>query len=161
MKRAKLYALGIVLLSGLFSVATAEESSNECARTPVEKVEKPNVIWQPGPNGKQVPLWPDEVDIQAPELNGNAEMVGSGSALIAGRPWHWATYVARPTITVYSPRGENTGAAMLVLPGGGYAAVAMDLEGTEVCDWITNYGVTCIILKYRVPQKWSRNKRGV
>lgn len=81
-------------------------------------------------------------------------MVGNGSPLIAGRTWNWATYVSRPTMTIYRPRGRNTGAAMLVLPGGGYAAVAMDLEGTEICDWITQHGVTCVILKYRAPQVW-------
>jgi acetyl esterase/lipase len=47
---------------------------------------------------------------------------------------------------------------MLVLPGGGYQAVAMDLEGTEICDWITKRGVTCIVLKYRVPQAWHHNR---
>ena len=54
----------------------------------------------------------------------------------------------------------TTGAAMVVLPGGGYAAVAMDLEGTEICDWITKQGVTCVLLKYRVPQVWPRDGRG-
>ena len=57
-------------------------------------------------------------------------------------------------MTIYQPKGRNTRAAILVLPGGGYQAVAMDLEGTEICDWITRQGVTCIVLKYRVPQAW-------
>jgi acetyl esterase/lipase len=72
-------------------------------------------------------------------------------------PWTWATYVSRPTMTIYPPKGRNTRAAILVLPGGGYKAVAMDLEGTEVCDWITERGVTCILLKYRVPQAWRHD----
>jgi acetyl esterase/lipase len=62
-------------------------------------------------------------------------------------------------MTVYQPTGMRTGTAMLVLPGGGYAAVAMDLEGTEICDWITAEGVTCIVLKYRVPSVWPRDSR--
>jgi hypothetical protein len=53
-------------------------------------------------------------------------------------------------MTIYPPKGRNTRAAILVLPGGGYQAVAMDLEGTEICEWITKQGVTCILLKYRV-----------
>jgi acetyl esterase/lipase len=61
-------------------------------------------------------------------------------------------------MTIYPPKGRNTRAAMLVLPGGGYQAVAMDLEGTEICDWITTKGVTCIVLKYRVPQVWRHNR---
>jgi acetyl esterase/lipase len=58
--------------------------------------------------------------------------------------------VTRPTITVYSPKGKNTGAAVVVFPGGGYQTLAIDLEGTEVCDWLTPIGITCVLLKYRV-----------
>ena len=58
--------------------------------------------------------------------------------------------VSRPTMTVYSPKGKNTGAAF-VFPGGGYYVLAIDLEGTEVCDWLTSKGITCVLLKYRVP----------
>jgi acetyl esterase/lipase len=54
-------------------------------------------------------------------------------------------------MTVYSPRGKNIGIAMVVFPGGGYQDLAIDLEGTEVCDWLTSRGMTCVILKYRVP----------
>ncbi len=54
-------------------------------------------------------------------------------------------------MTVYPPNGKNTGAAVVVLPGGGYQILAIDLEGTEVCDWLTSKGITCVLLKYRVP----------
>jgi len=54
-------------------------------------------------------------------------------------------------MTVYSPKGKNTGAAVVVFPGGGYYVLAIDLEGTEVCDWVTSKGITCVLLKYRVP----------
>jgi acetyl esterase/lipase len=54
-------------------------------------------------------------------------------------------------MTVYSPRGPNSGAAVIVFPGGGYNVLAIDLEGTEACDWLTSTGVTCVLLKYRVP----------
>jgi len=54
-------------------------------------------------------------------------------------------------MTVYSPKGNNTGAAVVVFPGGGYYILAIDLEGTEVCDWLTSKGITCVLLKYRVP----------
>ena len=40
---------------------------------------------------------------------------------------------------------------MVVFPGGGYQILAIDLEGTEVCDWLTSKGITCVLLKYRVP----------
>jgi len=42
---------------------------------------------------------------------------------------------------------------VLVCPGGGYHILAMDLEGTEVCDWLNSIGVTAVLLKYRVPKR--------
>jgi acetyl esterase/lipase len=56
-------------------------------------------------------------------------------------------------MTVYSPKGKNTGAAVVVFPGGGYNCLAIDLEGTEICDWLTSKGITAVLLKYRVPLK--------
>jgi acetyl esterase/lipase len=54
-------------------------------------------------------------------------------------------------MTIYPARGPNSGAAIIVFPGGGYQILAIDLEGTEVCDWLTARGITCVLLKYRVP----------
>ena len=54
-------------------------------------------------------------------------------------------------MTVYSPKGLNTGAAVIVFPGGGFRVLAIDLEGTEIFDWLTSRGITCVLLKYRVP----------
>jgi acetyl esterase/lipase len=69
--------------------------------------------------------------------------------------------VSQPTITVYKPKGKNTGAAVVIYPGGGFWILAMDLEGTEVCNWLTARGITCILVKYRVPgndkQQYSRS----
>jgi acetyl esterase/lipase len=63
------------------------------------------------------------------------------------------TDVSVPTIAVFRPaKDKNTGAAVLVCPGGGYAILAWDLEGTEVAHWLNSIGVTAIVLKYRVPR---------
>jgi acetyl esterase/lipase len=70
---------------------------------------------------------------------------------IAGKPLVRLGNVSAPTLTVYAPAGKNTGAAMVVFPGGAYRILAIDLEGTEVCDWLTSAGITCVLLKYRVP----------
>jgi acetyl esterase/lipase len=59
--------------------------------------------------------------------------------------------VSQPTLTVYAPQGKSTGAAIVVFPGGAYRILAIDLEGTEVCDWLNSVGITCLLLKYRVP----------
>ncbi len=54
-------------------------------------------------------------------------------------------------MTIYAPQGKNTGTAVVVFPGGGFEVLAIDLEGTEVCDWLVSEGITCVLLKYRVP----------
>jgi acetyl esterase/lipase len=60
--------------------------------------------------------------------------------------------VTKPTIAVYrAPKEKDTGAAVLVCPGGGYNILAMNLEGSEVCKWLNSLGVTAFLLKYRVP----------
>jgi acetyl esterase/lipase len=68
-----------------------------------------------------------------------------------GKPWIQIDNVSRPTITVYSPEGKNSGAAVVVFPGGGYKVLAIDLQGTEICQWLTSKGITAVLLKYRVP----------
>jgi acetyl esterase/lipase len=59
--------------------------------------------------------------------------------------------VSNPTITIYQPEKNNSGAAVIVFPGGGYNKLAIELEGSEICEWLTSIGVTGILLKYRVP----------
>jgi acetyl esterase/lipase len=155
MRSIRFVLTSVVLACG---AGTAAGQTSGAARAPtvIEKVSRP-MVWQPGPEGNQVPLWPDGLAIRRPESD-KPEEVGNGSRLVAGRPWHWASHVSRPTMTIYPPKGRSTRAAILVLPGGGYAAVAMDLEGTEICDWITKQGVTCVLLKYRVPQAWRHGR---
>jgi acetyl esterase/lipase len=85
--------------------------------------------------------------MKAPE----SEEITGKADFVAGKPWISVSNVSRPTLTVYSPTKDNTGAAVVVFPGGGYEILAMDLEGSEVCDWLTSKGITCILLKYRVP----------
>jgi acetyl esterase/lipase len=145
-----------------FSLICADASqAQEANRTAgdLRKVSR-QMVWEPRPDGKQVPLWPDGLAIQRPESD-KPEEVGNGSKLVAGRPWTWASNVSRPTMTIYQPKRKKTHAAIVVLPGGGYAAVAMDVEGTEICDWMTKQGMTCIVLKYRVPQAWRHGENNV
>lgn len=137
--------------------AFGQTTDDECARDPIPKVEHPGVAWEPGRGGEQIALWPEGLAIQPPD-EVQPEMTGSGSPLVAGRTWNWATFVTRPTMTIYRPAEQRSRGAVLVLPGGGYVAVAMDLEGTEICDWITSQGLTCIVLKYRTPVAWRRGQ---
>ena len=107
-------------------------------------------VWQPSPGHTQVPLWPGEVPDAQP-VAGPEYMETAKDSLRAGRPWMYVTNITQPTMTVYSPTGSNTGAGVVVFPGGGFEILAIDLEGTEVCDWLTSKGITCVLLKYRVP----------
>jgi acetyl esterase/lipase len=107
-------------------------------------------VWQPSPGHTQVPIWPGAVPDAQP-VGGPEDMGTVKDPLVAGKPWVQVGKVSRPTMTVYSPEGKNTGAAVVVFPGGGYWILAIDLEGTEVCDWLTSRGITCVLLKYRVP----------
>ena len=135
-----IFALCVVFASGVLS-----------AQTPV---------WQPSPGHTQIPIWPgaapDPQPVAGPET---ATMTGNES-LVAGKPWVGENNVSQPMMTVYSPKGKNTGAAVVVFPGGGYQILAIDLEGTEVCDWLTSKGITCVLLKYRVTDVGPYPKSG-
>ena len=98
-----------------------------------------------------MPIWPGAVPDAQPVAGPENETKTETDPPVAGRPWVEVGKVSRPTMTVYSPTGKNTGAAVVVFPGGGYSVLAIDLEGTEVCDWLTSKGITCVLLKYRVP----------
>ena len=105
--------------------------------------------WTPSPGHVQLPIWPATSHIRRPSTS--PETVAEAPGKVAGRPWHYIENVTVPTITVYSPATHDTGAAVIVFPGGGYRILAIDLEGTEVCEWLVSRGVTCVLLKYRVP----------
>lgn len=104
--------------------------------------------WQPSTGHMQVPIWRGAVPDMRPVAG--PENVTTAESLVAGRRWTAVGNVSQPTMRVYSPKGKNTGAAVVVFPGGGYQILAIDLEGTEVCDWLTPRGITCVLLKYRV-----------
>jgi len=106
--------------------------------------------WQPSPGHTQLPIWPAAVSDAQPSAATAAETMEVGG-LVAGKPYIEIENVSRPTMTIYSPKRNTTGAAVVVFPGGGYKVLAIDLEGTEICDWLTSRGITCVLLKYRVP----------
>jgi acetyl esterase/lipase len=109
-------------------------------------------VWQPSPGHTQIAIWPGAAPDPQPVAGPEYAMTAAGKdSLVSGRPWVAVENVSQPTMTVYSPKAKNTGAAVVVFPGGGYTILAIDLEGTEVCDWLTFKGITCVLLKYRVP----------
>lgn len=107
-------------------------------------------VWQPSAGHAQIPIWPGAAPDARP-VPGPEALTSDPKFLIAGKPVQGVTNVTRPTMTVYSPEAKNTDVAVVVFPGGGFQELAIDLEGTEVCDWLTSKGITCVLLKYRVP----------
>jgi acetyl esterase/lipase len=109
-------------------------------------------VWQPSPGHAQMPIWPgavpDAQPVPGPEYVTNVPPT-------TGVPWIAVCNVSQPTMTVYSPKGTNTGVAVVVFPGGGYNCLAIDIEGTEICNWLTSKGITAVLLKYRVPTRGS------
>ena len=100
-------------------------------------------------------VWPDKVPGEKGDIGPEQLQPPRGK----GKPIQRLTNVTKPTITVYRPKKEqDTGAAILICPGGGYNILAWDLEGTEVADWLNTIGVTGIVLKYRVPRRPGREK---
>jgi acetyl esterase/lipase len=107
--------------------------------------------WQPAPGHLTLNLWPHGAPGAQANAAPEADMTTDKDNVIAGKPVIRLGNVSAPTLTVYSPSGRNSGAAVVVFPGGAYRILAIDLEGTEVCDWLTSVGVTCVLVKYRVP----------
>jgi acetyl esterase/lipase len=101
-----------------------------------------------------VPLWPQGVPGETNKLGEERNMTKPTENKIAGRDVIRLGNISKPTITIYpAPKEKNTGAAVVVFPGGGYHILAWDLEGTEVCEWLNSIGVNAVLLKYRVPKR--------
>ncbi len=104
-----------------------------------------------------IPLWPSAAPGEAGDLGPEKDTTGPKDGLVEGKEVIRLGNVSKPTITVYpAPSETATGAAVVVCPGGGYHILAMDLEGTEVADWLNSIGVTAVLLKYRVPTRKER-----
>jgi acetyl esterase/lipase len=108
-------------------------------------------VWRAPAGATQIPIWPGSPPDgtfrpQSPEsvqtFKEPPEFGGKSEAVLN---------IAIPTMTIMPPKGRNTGTAIIVFPGGGFQKVFITLEGTEICDWLTAKGITCIVSKYRAP----------
>lgn len=109
-------------------------------------------------SGVPIPLWPAGL----PALPGSTakfspgpeqDMTTAKDGLVAGKPVIRTGNVTEPSLTFYpASMQNNSGATVVVFPGGGYRILAFDLEGTEVCSWLNSIGVNAALLKYRVPE---------
>ncbi|MCB1065894.1 MAG: alpha/beta hydrolase [Verrucomicrobiae bacterium] len=101
-----------------------------------------------------IPLWPEGVPGEADlKLMPESQEAKNNDGI-----WR-VSNVSNPTMTVYpAPADKNTGAAVVVCPGGGYSILAISHEGTDVCEWLNSIGVNAILLKYRVPRREGLEK---
>jgi acetyl esterase/lipase len=97
-------------------------------------------------------LWPTGTPEPPQTTAPEADVTKPTDNFINGHRSSRITNVTKPTLSVYPPHGHNTGAAALVFPGGGYSILAWTGEGTDTCEWLNSVGLTCLLVKYRVPQ---------
>jgi len=101
-----------------------------------------------------IPLWPKEAPGEKGGLGEEKDTTGAKGGLVAGKSVIRLGNVSQPTLTIYRPtKDKDTGAAVIICPGGGYNILAYDLEGSEICEWLNSIGVTGVLLKYRVPKR--------
>ncbi len=104
-------------------------------------------------------LWPGKAPGDTQTLAAEQDTSKANDGKVAGKSVIRLGNVSDPTLTVYpAPADRATGAAVVVCPGGGYHILALDLEGSEVCEWLNSIGVTGVLLKYRVPARQDREK---
>ena len=90
---------------------------------------QPVLLWPAGP--------PDSNGLQGPEIE---------KACIGN--------ISIPTLTVFpAPKEKATGAAVVVIPGGGYGVVCVGSEGMAVVETLHKMGITAVMLKYRLPNQ--------
>lgn len=95
--------------------------------------------WAPKGGHTQIPIWPSK----SPILADGVQKYDQQTKFI--------TDVSLPTYTVYQPKRNPSGTCVVVFPGGGHVVLAMGIEGTDVAHWLNQAGITCVLVKYRVP----------
>ena len=104
-------------------------------------------------------LWPGPAPGDKALNEPEQDQTKSSDNLVAGRRLIRLGNVSDPSIAVFEPPADKrTGTTVVVCPGGGYQILAMDLEGTEVCEWLNSVGATAVLLKYRVPKRAGLEK---
>jgi acetyl esterase/lipase len=109
---------------------------------------------------QEVPLWPEGSKVleDGIKIITNDEYAKNNPQLV----------ITHPEFLLYTPKNYSARAAIVVFPGGGYKGVAIGqkstigFNGADVCKWLTDAGVTCILLKYRVPNSgcnWNAKTR--
>lgn len=138
-RRSLLGALGVGLSAGPgLAQAPWSEAVRAAAQTPPRAPADPTEI---------VRLWPDG----APGGD-NVTVIAQVEERSTDPAYHdrFARYTTDPILTVFRPEQPN-GAALLLIPGGGYRWAVVDKEGYDCARVFAAAGVTCFVLRYRLP----------
>jgi acetyl esterase/lipase len=108
---------------------------------------------------KVINLWPGTAPGDKGDIGEEQDTTKPSDHMVAGKRVARIGNVSKPTISIYRPAADkDTGAAVMVCPGGAYRILALDLEGSEVCEWLNSIGITGVLLKYRVPNRQGLEK---
>jgi acetyl esterase/lipase len=108
---------------------------------------------------KVINLWPSTAPGDKSDIGEEQDTTKSSDHMVAGKRVARIGNVSKPTISIYKPAADkDTGSAVVVCPGGAYRILAIDLEGSEVCEWLNSIGITGVLLKYRVPSRKGLEK---
>ncbi|NVK85777.1 MAG: alpha/beta hydrolase [Cytophagia bacterium] len=102
----------------------------------------------------KIPVWIDQIPNR---VESDEQEIAENNDIL------WISRIQTPEIEIYLPANRsNTGVGVLIMPGGGYAGVAYDWEGTDIAKWFNSVGIAAFVLKYRVPLSASvENKEWV
>src|SRR5712692_1872546 len=128
MSTGRNHALAIACAIAVVSIACARTLSAGPVRAQQPAAPRPTVNAEP----QTMPLWE----------NGAPGALGTEES-------------DRPTLTLFRAEGRQTpGASVIVAPGGGYGALALNKEGRQIAYWFNSMGVTAFVLKYRLGPRY-------
>lgn len=96
---------------------------------------------------------PEVVRLWAGDAPGSEGKTGEETVRITDGGDHVISNVHRPTLTVYRPTQDATGAAVIVVPGGGHRALWSTHEGHNVAKWLADHGIAGLVLKHRLARE--------
>lgn len=97
---------------------------------------------------KSVHIWPNEVPNET-EPKQEHEISDNKTNRVTR-----ISKVTDPNFLVFEPiKANKSKGAIIVCPGGAYNVLSINLEGSEVAQWLNSLGYTAFVLNYRVPQK--------